>query len=166
MTVTELIKKMIAYSEGNLHDIAHFLKVYAYAKTIGECEHLDEDTQLTLEVAAVLHDIACPLCREKYGSTDGKYQEKEGAVLAADFLKDSGFSDELIERVSYLVGHHHTLTQIEGMDYQILIEADYLVNADESHYHRENIRNMYEQIFRTETGKELLRSIYGISVDR
>lgn len=73
---------------------------------------------------------------------------------------------ELIKRVSYLVGHHHMLTQIEGMDYQILIEADYLVNADESHYHRENIRNMYEQIFRTKTGKELLRSIYGISTDR
>lgn len=160
MTVSELIKKMIAYSQGNLHDIAHFLKVYAYAKTIGECERLDEDTQLTLEVAAVLHDIACPLCREKYGSTDGQYQEREGAVLAADFLKDTGFSEALIARVSYLVGHHHTLTQIEGMDYQILIEADYLVNADESHYDKENIRNMDEKIFRTEAGKELLREMY------
>lgn len=160
MTVSELIRKMIAYSEGNVHDVAHFMKVYAYAKTIGECEHLDEDTQLTLEVAAVLHDIACPLCREKYGSAEGKYQEKEGAVLAADFLKDTDFSEELIQRVSFLVGHHHTLTQIEGMDYQILIEADYLVNADESHYGKDNIRNMYEKVFRTKTGKELLRSIY------
>ena len=116
MTVAELIKKMVVYSEGNLHDIAHFLKVYAYAKTIGECEHLDKDTQLVLEIAAVLHDIACPLCREKYGSTDGKYQEREGAVLAADFLEGTGFSEALVRRVSYLVGHHHTLTQIEGMD--------------------------------------------------
>jgi len=48
MTVAELIKKMVFYSEGNLHDIAHFLKVYAYAKTIGECEHLDENTHLHL----------------------------------------------------------------------------------------------------------------------
>lgn len=162
MTISELIRKMIAYSEGNLHDIAHFLKVYAYAKTIGECEHLDEDTQLTLEVAAVLHDIACPLCREKYGNTEGKYQEKEGAVLAADFLKDTDFSEELIRRVSYLVGHHHTLTGIDGMDYQILIEADYLVNADESRYDKDNIRNMYEKVFRTQTGKELLREIYAL----
>lgn len=160
MTVSELIKRMVAYSKGNLHDIAHFMKVYAYAKTIGECEHLDGDMQLTLEVAAVLHDIACPLCREKYGSTDGKYQEMEGVVLAADFLKDTDFSEELIQRVSYLVGHHHTLTQIEGMDYQILIEADYLVNADESHYSVDNIRNMYEKVFRTKTGKALLREMY------
>ncbi|MEZ3507081.1 MAG: HD domain-containing protein [Lachnospiraceae bacterium] len=160
MTVAELIKKMVVYSEGNLHDIAHFLKVYAYAKTIGECEHLDKDTQLVLEIAAVLHDIACPLCREKYGSTDGKYQEREGAVLAADFLEGTGFSEALVRRVSYLVGHHHTLTQIEGMDYQILIEADYLVNVDESHYDKDNIRNMYEKVFRTGTGKELLQNIY------
>ena len=160
MTVAELIKKMVVYSEGNLHDIAHFLKVYAYAKTIGECEHLDKDTQLVLEIAAVLHDIACPLCREKYGSTDGKYQEREGAVLAADFLEGKGFSEALVRRVSYLVGHHHTLTQIEGMDYQILIEADYLVNVDESHYDKDNIRNMYEKVFRTGTGKELLQNIY------
>ena len=80
MTVSEWIKKMIVYSGGNRYDIAHFLKVYAYAKTIGECEHLDENTQLTLEVAAVLHDIACPLCREKYGSTDGKYQKTPSCV--------------------------------------------------------------------------------------
>lgn len=160
MTVAELIKKMVVYSEGNLHDIAHFLKVYAYAKTIGECEHLDKDTQLVLEIAAVLHDIACPLCREKYGSIDGKYQEREGAVLAADFLEGTGFSEALVRRVSYLVGHHHTLTQIEGMDYQILIEADYLVNVDESHYDKDNIRNMYEKVFRTGTGKELLQIIY------
>ena len=160
MTVAELIKKMVVYSEGNLHDIAHFLKVYAYAKTIVECEHLDKDTQLVLEIAAVLHDIACPLCREKYGSTDGKYQEREGAVLAADFLEGTDFSEALVRRVSYLVGHHHTLTQIEGMDYQILIEADYLVNVDESHYDKDNIRNMYEKVFRTGTGKELLQNIY------
>ncbi len=67
-------------SEGNTHDIAHFMKVYAYARTIGECEGLDADTQTTLEVAVVVHDIACPLCREKYGNTDGPNQEKEGAA--------------------------------------------------------------------------------------
>ncbi len=38
---------------------------------------------------------------------------------------------EQIERVSYLVGHHHTLNVIAGMDYQILAEADFIVNAGE-----------------------------------
>ena len=45
MTVSEIVKKMIDYSKGNLHDINHFMKVYAYAKVIGECENLDKETQ-------------------------------------------------------------------------------------------------------------------------
>lgn len=52
---------MIEYSKGNLHDINHFMKVYAYAKVIGECEKLDKNTQTVLEVSAIVHDIACPL---------------------------------------------------------------------------------------------------------
>lgn len=162
MTVSQIAAKMIQYSNGNLHDINHFMKVYAYAKTIGECEQLDQKTQTVLEVAAILHDIACPLCRRKYGNTNGQHQELEGAVLAREFLKDSGYSDEFIERAVFLVGHHHTLKNIVGMDYQILIEADYLVNADESNYSEANIRNAMEHIFRTETGISLLKSIYQI----
>ena len=160
MTVAEITKKMIDYSEGSLHDINHFLKVYAYAKTIGECEKLDAETKKVLEVAALLHDIACPLCREKYGNTNGPLQEKEGAILAGDFLEDSGLSQKFIDRVVYLVGHHHTLDAISGLDYQILIEADYLVNADESNYPKENIENMMKTVFKTETGISLLKSIY------
>ena len=32
MTVSEIMVKMVKYSKGNLHDINHFMKVYAYAK--------------------------------------------------------------------------------------------------------------------------------------
>ena len=97
---------------------------------------------------------------EKYGNTNGKYQEKEGMPLAEAFLKDCGLSPEENARIVYLVGHHHTLEDIQGMDYQILIEADYIVNAEESHYSIENIRHFREQIFRTESGKTILDSIY------
>ena len=100
-----------------------------YAKTIGELEGLDADTQFILEVAAITHDIACPLCRQKYGNTNGKYQEQESAPLVREFLADTGMTAEQIDRVAYLVGHHHSPAQIDGIDYQILIEADYIVNA-------------------------------------
>lgn len=162
MKISEVIVKMIDYSNGNLHDINHFMKVYSYAKTIGECENLDENTQTILETAAIVHDIACPLCREKYGNTNGTYQEKEGEILTAEFLKDTGYSKEFIDRIVYLVGHHHTLKDINGLDYQILIEADYLVNADESNYSKENITNTLEKVFKTKTGITLLKSMYGL----
>ena len=45
----------------------------------------------------------------------------------------------MIERIAYLVGHHHTLTNIDGMDYQILIEADFIANATENKYSDEKV---------------------------
>lgn len=44
------IEKMIDFYQGNLRDIEHFLKVWAYAKTIGEQESVDENTQGILEL--------------------------------------------------------------------------------------------------------------------
>lgn len=162
MTISEIMQKMIAFSNGNRHDIRHLLKVWGFAKTIGEAEQLDADTLFLLETAAITHDIACPLCREKYGNTNGKYQEAEGAVLVRGFLADTGLTEKQIDRVSYLVGHHHTLSAVSGADYQILIEADYLVNADESSYSAENIRNFRDKFFKTETGTRLLNAIYRV----
>lgn len=160
-SVSGIIQKMIAYSEGNLHDITHFMKVWGYAKMIGELEQLDAHSQLLLEVAAVTHDIACPLCREKYGSTAGNLQEKEGPGLLVRFLNDSGLTAEEIDRVSFLVGHHHTYTTVDGPDYRILIEADYLVNAEENNFTAEHVKSTYGNIFRTKTGTRLLKNLYG-----
>ncbi len=42
MIVSQAIEKMIAFYKGNIHDIDHFIKVWAYAKTIGELEGLDD----------------------------------------------------------------------------------------------------------------------------
>ena len=160
MNVSEIMVKMIAYSEGNLHDINHFLKVHAYAEMIAECEAVPREVRQTAEIAAIVHDIACPLCREKYGNTNGKYQETEGIPLTRAFLADTGLSEAVAERVVYLVGHHHTPQAVDGPDYQILLEADYLVNADEMGFSEENICNAGEKLFRTATGKRLLREIY------
>ena len=122
-------------------------------------ENIDDETQYILEVAAITHDIACPLCREKYGNTNGKYQEEEGIPLVTEFLSGTGMTEKQISRVAYLVGHHHTYDNIEGMDYQILIEADYIVNACESGYSRQNIENFLGKIMRTESGRSVARAV-------
>ena len=160
MNVSDALLKMVQCSAGNRHDIDHFLKVYAYARTIAEGEGVPPEVRRTVELAAVVHDIACPLCREKYGSADGKRQEQEGPALTIPFLKGSGLPQACVGRVVYLVGHHHTPEKVDGPDYQILLEADYLVNADEGGYTREHIEQTLEKMFKTETGKALLRSIY------
>lgn len=158
--IAHIMKNMIDYSNGNNHDINHFIKVHSYAKTIGELENLTQQEMKILEITAIIHDIACPLCREKYGNTNGIYQEKEGMILAEEFLKDEDLTQEEKDRIIYLVGHHHTLKDIQGKDYQILIESDYLVNADESYYSMANKISYMNKIFKTKTGQELLKSIY------
>ena len=158
--VSDIMRKMIAYSDGDLHDIAHFLKVYAFARTIGIQEGLSDLEQETLEIAAILHDIACPLCRRKYGSTNGKYQEEEGGPLAEEFLKEFALPDGMAGRVIYLVSHHHTYTNVNGSDYRILLEADFLVNADEGRKSTEAIRSARDRFFITPSGTALLNAVY------
>lgn len=160
MEISELAQRMIDYSEGDLHDIDHFLRVHAYARLIGQLEGLDGHSLYILEAAALVHDIACPLCREKYGNTNGKYQELEGGPLARAFLEECGLPAGDVDRIVYLVAHHHTYANVDGPDYQILLEADYLANAGESGYSPRNLKNALERIFRTEAGKALLRSIF------
>ena len=80
--------------------------------------------------------------------------------MAAAFLREAGVDEEKTARIAYLVGHHHTFTDVDGLDYQILLEADYLVNADEGGAAPEAIGRMRETVFRTATGTALLDSIY------
>ena len=159
MTIDDILAKMIAYPEQSAHDIDHLLQVWTYARTIGQMEHIDADTQLILETAAIVHDIACPLCRKKYGNTNGKKQEEEGMPLARDFLTGCGLDGTALERVVYLVGHHHTFEGIEGIDWQILVEADYIANAVENEYSRENVTNFIERIMKTESGIKLANAV-------
>lgn len=158
--VEMILKRMVAISDGNLHDINHFLKVWAYARAIGLLEELDEESQTTLEIAALVHDIACPLCREKYGNTSGRRQEKEGGPMAEEFLAAFDLPQRVKDRVRWLVEHHHTFRDIQDLDHQILVEADYLVNADESSFSRSNIENAREKLFRTASGTAMLDAVF------
>lgn len=113
----------------------------------------------------MVHDIACPLCREKYGNTAGKHQELESPPLVEAFFAEMPVQRSAVERISWLVAHHHTYTNVDGPDHQILLEADFLVNAGESGYTRAAIENFRQRVFRTATGTALLDSLYLRSAD-
>ena len=70
-------------------------------------------------------------------------------------------TDAQISRVAFLVSHHHTLTEIDGADYQILVEADYIVNASENGYSKENIRGFLQNVMKTQSGKRILQDVFG-----
>ncbi len=158
--IEQIINDMIVYSNNNLHDISHFMAVYNYACLIADSENISAKDKETLEIAAIIHDIACPLCRIKYGNTNGKYQEIEGEKLAFDFLQKYEGID--INRIVYLVSHHHTFTNVIGIDYQILLEADAIQNGIEGFYTIEQMKKFKENVFKTKTGINFLRIIFNI----
>lgn len=162
MEIANLTKRMVQYYGKNPTDTHHFMGVYAFAVIIAKGEKVDKKTMDIIETAAVIHDIACPLCREKYGDVNGKHQEIESPALVREFLKDFGCSQDFIDRIAFLIGHHHTPDGIDGIDYQILIEADYLVNAYEMNFNKKSITAMYDKFFRTSTGRAILKEMYGL----
>ena len=66
----------------------------------------------------------------------------------------------MVERISWLAAHHHTYTDVYGLDNRILLEADFLVNAGESGYTQPAIQHFRECVFRTAAGTALLDSMY------
>ena len=80
--------------------------------------------------------------------------------MARAFLEGTGLTDVQIDRVAFLVAHHHTLTGIDGQDWQILIEADTIANASEKGYEREKLLHIRETVFRTHAGKALLDAVF------
>ena len=158
----KLIEKMMEYYAGDPKRVQHFLKVYEFAKLIGESESLDTETMHILRTAAIVHDIGIKISEEKYGSSNGKYQEKEGPAIAKKLLEKLGFDKDVSDRVQYLIAHHHTYDNIDGIDYQILVEADFLVNIMESDLSKEATLKAYHTIFKTTCGKTICREMFGI----
>lgn len=158
--INDLIMEMVKYYSGDSHQIQHFIKVHSYSKLIGIKEKVAPNLLEIIEAAAVVHDIGIKSSLEKFGKSDGKLQETEGPPIAEEMLRRLHFSQSVIDRVSYLVAHHHTYTNIDGLDYQILVEADFLVNLHEDNESEQSAETVFNKIFSTETGKELCRQMF------
>lgn len=128
-SLSHLIADMVSYNTGDPSRIQHAMKVYAFSNAIGKEEGLSSEMQLLLESAAVLHDIGIHESERKYGSSEGRYQELEGPPVARKILAKYDLPSDFVDRVCFLVGHHHTYKKIDGLDYQVLVEADFLVNV-------------------------------------
>lgn len=158
-----LVRAMVEYDRGDVPRIQHFMKVHDFAVTIAQLEGVDEDVLFILETAAILHDIGIHPSEAKYGNCNGKHQEELGPAEADRLLRQlGGYTDQQIERVCFLIGHHHTYKNVEGIDWQILLEADFLVNAFEDHLALEAINTFESKVFKTESGRHLLETMFGM----
>lgn len=163
--IQDLMYKMIQYDRGDPKRIQHFIKVHSFAKLIGESEGLTADCLFILEAAALVHDIGIKTAEAKYGLCDGKLQEQEGPAPARAILHLLEIEENTIERIVYLVAHHHTYENVEGMDYRILLEADFLVNLYEDNLSEKAVSAALKKIFRTRSGTEICKTMFAHNVN-
>jgi HD superfamily phosphodiesterase len=155
-----LLHRMADYFAGDPRRVGHALKVYGFARMIAGEEDLPAREMKILLAAAILHDVGIREAERKYGSADGKYQEMEGPAIARRLLQGFPLDEEETERILFLIGNHHSYSKIDAPDFQILAEADFLVNIFEDGMDRDAVQSIWKKIFKTKTGSALLASLY------
>ncbi len=151
---------MIHYFETDVSRINHARKVYGFATCIAQRENLPPEELLIVDIAAILHDIGVKEAELKYRSTIGKYQEIEGPSVARELLSELKLDTEIIDRICFIIGNHHSYQQINGEDFQIIVEADFLVNIFEEKMSKATIEKIRQKYFKTPTGISMVESMF------
>jgi uncharacterized protein len=170
----EKVKKYFRENKSDqLHDIDHIIRVVYWARVLSEKEGADLSVTIP---AAILHDIGMP----KHGD---KLHAKMGSKMCKPFLKDCGYSENEIGKISETISMHSTddpKPEPPGTkEGRVLFDADKLDAAGPialhrwffeyskmGYLHHEAVRKIPEHIqrwrkkygdppFFTETGKEI-----------
>ncbi|GKX68430.1 HD domain-containing protein [Inconstantimicrobium mannanitabidum] len=158
--IEEIIIKMIDYFNGDIRRINHALKVHSFATMIAKRENVSTDMLRIIEIAAILHDIGIKEAERKYNSTAGSYQEIEGPPIAENLIKQFCLNFDEVERIKFIIGNHHSYSKIDGLDLQILVEGDFIVNIYEDNLDKEVIKKIKEKYFKTKSGSDILDLMY------
>lgn len=159
-----LYNAMLQFFSGDPRRCQHWVKVHSFARQIALGEGMEEHMLFVLEATAMLHDCGIKPGELKYGKdhAHGHVQEIEGPPEAEKMLQALDFAPADIERICYLIAHHHTYSDIDGLDYQVLVEADFLVNLFEHGDSEKTIRTALNNIFRTKTGIKICKDMFAL----
>ena len=158
-TKDALMKAMESYFAGDTKRINHAHRVTAYAEQLLK----QEEGDYTIVIgASVLHDIGIHQAERKYGSTSGKYQEKEGPPIARHILAALGFKQSQIEEICDIIAHHHSPGKVNTQNFKILYDADWLVNLKDEYDVRDSnkLNIIINRVCLTESGRSLARVVY------
>jgi HD superfamily phosphodiesterase len=153
---TEAMKEFFGSDERRIN---HALTVLDYAKAIHSVEGGDSNVVLA---AAILHDVGIPASEEKYGSIDGRYQEKEGPPIAREILDRIGMDAPATDHVCDIIADHHSAKHMDTTEFRVLWDADWLVNIPNWYEgaDKEKLSEVVEKVFKTKKGLEIAREIF------
>jgi putative nucleotidyltransferase with HDIG domain len=148
------------YFKQDFRRIGHAARVARYVEKLLAEEKADPAVALT---AAYLHDIGIKESERKYNSSAARYQHLEGPPVAREILTKLGASEDLINEVCDIVGHHHHPRSDETANFKVVYDADLVVNLEER-TRKESVSSAsllkhINKRFLTEAGRNLARSI-------
>ncbi len=153
-----LLQAMEAYFGSDRKRIKHARKVTAF---VGQLLEPGNDYDVCI-AAGVLHDIGIHEAERKHGSNSGKYQEMEGPGVARPILERLGFPQSQMEEICDIIAHHHSPGKVKTLNFQVLYEADWLVNLKDDFglEDQTKLARIIQKVFQTPRGKALARQIY------
>jgi uncharacterized protein len=102
---------------------SHTQRVFGWAKQLLQTEKADEELVL---ITALFHDAG-------YAGGENNDHPEYGAALCEGYLAEAGYSEEFIQKVSFLIRHHQDKRMLyeaeTPIELKLLIEAD---NLDET----------------------------------
>ncbi len=161
----DLLKDRVAiemkrYFRSDFKRIGHAVKVARYAEQIGKQEVGNLAVILS---AAYLHDIGLHEAEKKHGSTGAKFQELEGPPIARSIMENLKANPDLIDEVCDIIGHHHHPRDEETLNFQVVYDADLIVNLEEKQSENpgniESLKNLIDNTFLTQSGRDSAKKV-------
>ena len=139
--------------------INHVKKVLKYSKQFLAKENGDWHIVIP---AAILHDIGVKMAEEKYGSSAGEYQEKEGPPIAKKILLKLGLRLEHIDEICEIIAHHHSPGIVNTNNFKILYDANLLSNFKDKtkKEDKSELKKKINKIFLTGIGRQTAEKMY------
>ncbi|PIP20212.1 MAG: phosphohydrolase [Candidatus Omnitrophica bacterium CG23_combo_of_CG06-09_8_20_14_all_40_11] len=158
-TKQKLLKELEEYFGSDIKRINHAKNVMHFAEELLKQEKADWYIVIP---ASILHDMGIKVAEEKYGSSAGHFQEKEGPEIARIILLKVGFKKEDIDEICEIIAQHHTPGKINTQNFKVLYDADWLVNLKDEvdSKDKEKTAALLNKIFLTQAGKDLAEKIY------
>ncbi|MCL5674582.1 MAG: HD domain-containing protein [Candidatus Omnitrophica bacterium] len=166
LTIKEkLVKELEEYFGSDTKRIIHAKNVLGFAEELLKNEKAD--WQIVIP-ASILHDVGIKAAEEKYGSSAGRYQEKEGPDIAKKILMKAGLKKDDVDEICNIIANHHSPGKIDSDNFRVLYDADWLVNLKEEAdiKDKDRLKALINKIFLTQTGKAMAKKIYNVQEEK
>lgn len=149
----QLLEQLRDYFGNDKKRVGHAERVLEIAEALLANEQGDWHIVIP---ASILHDVGIKVAEEKYGSSAGPHQEKEGPPVAREILLRLGFCLEDIDEICDIIAHHHSPGALETQNFKVLYDSDCLVNLKEQTNKKtdDELRGLVEKTFLTTAGKK------------